>query len=98
MLYLSLFFNLLGLLAALAILQRKGGWDFVKRKLALRDRQLETFENAYRRGRIELMAAFPPAPTDWGLLGDSLTDGGPWHLLLPELGTRNQGIAGDKPA
>lgn len=95
MLYLSLFFNFLGLLVALAFVQRKGGWDYLKRKLPLRDRALETFEDAYHKTRVELIRAFPPGAGDLVLLGDSLTDGGPWHLLLPGVGVRNQGIAGD---
>ncbi|MDB5100175.1 MAG: hypothetical protein JWM80_4596 [Cyanobacteria bacterium RYN_339] len=95
MLYLSLFFNLLGIVAAAAFVHRKGGWDYLKRKLGTRDRALERFEDAYHRTRVELIRAFPPGPGDLVLLGDSLTDGGPWPLLLPGVPLRNQGIAGD---
>jgi hypothetical protein len=98
MLYLSLFFNLVGALLALRFIQRKGGWDYLRRKLPLRDKALETFEGAYHKTRVELIRAFPPGPGDLVLLGDSLTDGGPWHLLLPGVGVRNQGIAGDTTA
>jgi lysophospholipase L1-like esterase len=95
----SLALNALAAAAAAMFVRKKGGLQFIKSKLAakgvIRDQALERFENAYTRSRVELFALFPPGPRDIVMLGDSLTDLGPWHLLLNSTQIRNQGIAGD---
>jgi lysophospholipase L1-like esterase len=95
----SLLLNLLGLTIAAAFVRKKGGLQFIKSKLAakgvIRDHALERFESAYTRSRVELFALFPPGASDIVMLGDSLTDLGPWAELLNTGRVRNQGIAGD---
>ena len=39
--------------------------------------------------------AFPLVPDDVVFLGDSITEGGPWEELFPDLRVRNRGIGGD---
>lgn len=99
LLAISLLLNAFAFTGVLLFIRRKGGWKFLKSWLAargvVRDRALETFENAYHQTRVELMRLFPPGSADVVLLGDSLTEGAPWHLLLPGVSLRNQGIAGD---
>jgi lysophospholipase L1-like esterase len=95
----SLLGNALALCTVLVYIRKKGGWQFLKARLAargvIRDQALERFEDAYHRMRVELIRLCPPGAGDLVMLGDSLTDNGPWHELLGTGAVRNQGIAGD---
>ncbi|HEY9724646.1 MAG TPA: GDSL-type esterase/lipase family protein [Oscillatoriaceae cyanobacterium] len=99
---LSLFLNLLLLAAALVVIRRKGGWQFLKARLVsrgvMRDRVLEKYENAYYLNKRELFALYPHDPHDIVLLGDSLTDYCAWNELFGEARLKNRGISGDKLA
>jgi len=44
---------------------------------------------------ISSFEAFPLVPDDVVFLGDSITEGGPWEELFPDLRVRNRGIGGD---
>lgn len=95
----SLGLNLVGILAVATYVRRKGGLQYLKSLAAAkglkRDRKLENFEAAYRRTRVEIFALFPPGPTDLVMLGDSLSELGPWQDLLGLSTVRAQGIGGD---
>jgi lysophospholipase L1-like esterase len=44
---------------------------------------------------VSSFEAFPLVPDDIVFLGDSITEGGPWEELFPDLRVRNRGIGGD---
>ena len=44
---------------------------------------------------VSAFEAFPLAPDDIVFLGDSITEGGPWEELFPDLRVRNRGVGGD---
>lgn len=47
---------------------------------------------------VSAFEAFPLVPDDIVFLGDSLTEGGPWEELFPDLRVRNRGVGGDTSA
>jgi lysophospholipase L1-like esterase len=96
---LSLAANALALAAAGALIRKRGGLSYLKSLLAargiVRDRQLENFQEAYRRMKGELFALHPAKPGDLVLIGDSQVENGPWAELFGDLGAKNRGIGGD---
>ena len=44
---------------------------------------------------VSAFEAFPLVPDDVVFLGDSLTEGGPWEEVFPDLRVRNRGVGGD---
>ncbi len=44
---------------------------------------------------VSAFEAFPLVPDDIVFLGDSITEGGPWEELFPDLRVRNRGVGGD---
>jgi lysophospholipase L1-like esterase len=44
---------------------------------------------------VSAFEALPIAPDDVVFLGDSITEGGPWEELFPDIRVRNRGIGGD---
>ncbi len=51
--------------------------------------------STYHRHKKSLFQALPVQKHDLVLIGDSLTDWGNWHELLPGISIANRGIAGD---
>ena len=47
---------------------------------------------------VSQFGELPVAPGDTVFLGDSITEGGSWHELFPDLAVRNRGIGGDVTA
>jgi hypothetical protein len=99
---LSLLVNTAGTAIAIRIIHRRGGWTFVRSWLVargmLRDEAKERFESAYGANKLELFDRLPVGPDDIVFLGDSLTEGGPWHELLADSRCKNRGISGDTSA
>jgi lysophospholipase L1-like esterase len=54
-----------------------------------------SFIEKHQARRVSAFEAFPLVPDDVVFLGDSITEGGPWEELFPDLRVRNRGIAGD---
>lgn len=99
---LSLGLNLACAAAALVFVKRKGGWQYLRSKLVakgvVRDRALESFENAYYLNKRELFAIYPASTDDVVFLGDSLTDHCQWSELFADGRLKNRGISGDTVA
>jgi lysophospholipase L1-like esterase len=56
---------------------------------------LGSFLEKHQARLISAFEAFPLVPDDIVFLGDSLTEGGPWEELFPDLRVRNRGVGGD---
>jgi lysophospholipase L1-like esterase len=56
---------------------------------------MRTFLAGHQARLVSAFEAFPLAPDDVVFLGDSITEGGPWEELFPDLRVRNRGIGGD---
>ncbi|MEB3222569.1 MAG: GDSL-type esterase/lipase family protein [Candidatus Sericytochromatia bacterium] len=97
----SLGLNVAGLVAVGALVHTKGGWRRAQR-LARGLLGLEPTEPAgpspHWQTRADLYAAHPATRSHVVLVGDSLTEFGPWTELLPGLLVLNRGIAGDTVA
>jgi len=53
------------------------------------------FLEGHQARLVSSFEAFPLVPDDTVFLGDSITEGGPWEELFPDLRVRDRGIAGD---
>lgn len=53
------------------------------------------FLDKHQSRLVSSFEAFPLVPDDIVFLGDSITEGGPWEELFPDLRVRNRGIGGD---
>jgi lysophospholipase L1-like esterase len=53
------------------------------------------FLEGHQARLVSAFEAFPLVPDDIVFLGDSITEGGPWEELFPDLRVRNRGIGGD---
>lgn len=60
-----------------------------------RNALLRGFLEKHQTRLVSAFEAFPLVPDDIVFLGDSLTEGGPWEELFPDLRVRNRGVAGD---
>jgi lysophospholipase L1-like esterase len=56
---------------------------------------MKSFIEGHQARLVSAFEAFPLVPDDIVFLGDSLTEGGPWEELFPDLRVRNRGIGGD---
>jgi lysophospholipase L1-like esterase len=56
---------------------------------------MRSFLAGHQARLISAFEAFPLVPDDVVFLGDSITEGGPWEELFPDLRVRNRGIGGD---
>ena len=54
-----------------------------------------SFLEKHQSRLVSSFEAFPLVPDDIVFLGDSITEGGPWEELFPDLRVRNRGIGGD---
>jgi lysophospholipase L1-like esterase len=54
-----------------------------------------SFLEKHQSRLVSSFEAFPVVPDDIVFLGDSITEGGPWEELFPDLRVRNRGIGGD---
>lgn len=88
----SLLLNLLGLVAAILLIYRLGGWNYVMYRLNNRG---ITAEYDHRKSMYEHL---PEDTATIVLLGNSLTAQGNWSELLQEPKIRNRGIPGDQTA
>lgn len=52
----------------------------------------------HHQQKIDFFAHYPVQPGDIVFVGDSITDNGRWHELLPNLPVKNRGINGDTVA
>ena len=53
------------------------------------------FLDKHQSRLVSSFEALPLVPDDIVFLGDSITEGGPWEELFPDLRVRNRGIGGD---
>jgi lysophospholipase L1-like esterase len=83
------------LIASLAlnvlVLAAAGWFGLGPGRLAL----MGSFLEKHQARLVSAFEALPLAPDDIVFLGDSLTEGGPWEELFPDLRVRNRGIGGD---
>ena len=96
LLIISLTLNAVFLFAGLWMLQEKGGISYLQ--LKFRERQSGSFvKNSYATSKREAFREMTTMLPKGGivLLGDSLTEIGPWTELLPGKRIRNRGISGD---
>ena len=56
---------------------------------------LRRFVEGHQSRLVSAFEALPLVPDDIVFLGDSLTEGGPWEELFPDLRVRNRGVGGD---
>ena len=56
---------------------------------------LGSFLEKHQARLVSSFEAFPLVPDDIVFLGDSITEGGPWEELFPDLRVRNRGVGGD---
>ena len=56
---------------------------------------MRSFLEGHQARLVSAFEAFPLAPDDIVFLGDSITEGGPWEEMFPDLRVRNRGIGGD---
>lgn len=92
----SLTLNALFLLSAIWLVKEKGGVSYLKLKFS--ERQSGSFvEKSYATNKREAFREMTKTLPKGGiiLLGDSLTEIGPWAELLPGKQIRNRGISGD---
>ncbi|MGF1924385.1 MAG: GDSL-type esterase/lipase family protein [Bacteroidia bacterium] len=54
-----------------------------------------SYNNTYYQGRMELFVTLPQTPNSVVFLGNSITERGMWHELLPGKVVMNRGIGGD---
>ncbi len=54
-----------------------------------------SYNNTYYQGRMELFVTLPQTPNAVVFLGNSITERGMWHELLPGKAVMNRGIGGD---
>lgn len=54
-----------------------------------------SYNNTYYQGRMELFVTLPMSPKATVFLGNSITERGMWHELLPGKVVMNRGIGGD---
>ncbi len=54
-----------------------------------------SYNNTYYQGRMELFVTLPQTPNAIVFLGNSITERGMWHELLPGKVVMNRGIGGD---
>ena len=92
----SLTLNVLFLLGGVWILKEKGGISYLQLKFAERHRT-HFVEKTYAPHKREAFRKMTTMLPKGGiiLLGDSLTEVGPWAELLPGKRIRNRGISGD---
>jgi lysophospholipase L1-like esterase len=53
------------------------------------------FIEGHQARLVSAFEALPLVPDDIVFLGDSITEGGPWEELFPDLRVRNRGVGGD---
>lgn len=87
---------------AFRLIRKRGGWTFVRSWLVargvIRDEAKERFERGAVATKVGLFERLPVGPDDVLFVGDSLTEGGPWHELLQDARCKNRGIGGDTTA
>ena len=92
----SLTLNAFFLLSGVWMLKEKGGVSYLQLKFAERHRTAfveKTYATRKRDSFREMTKTLPKGGII--LLGDSLTEVGPWEELLPSHRIRNRGISGD---
>ena len=60
-----------------------------------RNTLMDSFLEKHQARLVSAFEAFPLVPDDIVFLGDSITEGGPWDELFPDLRMRNRGVGGD---
>ena len=60
-----------------------------------RNTLMDSFLEKHQARLVSAFEAFPLVPDDIVFLGDSITEGGPWEELFPDLPVRNRGVGGD---
>ncbi|MEB3329257.1 MAG: GDSL-type esterase/lipase family protein [Candidatus Sericytochromatia bacterium] len=99
--YVSLALNLVGLGSAAWLVRARGGWPWLRRRLARTPPDGASgapLASPHWQTRTALYAGHPADLRHVVLLGDSLTEFGPWGELLPGHEVLNRGIAGDTVA
>jgi lysophospholipase L1-like esterase len=99
---LSLLLNAAALAVAWRLIRKRGGWTYLRSWLVargvLRDEAKERLESAHLATRSELHDLLPVGPDDVLFVGDSITEGAPWHELLNDARCKNRSLGGDTSA
>lgn len=102
LLFLSLLLNAATLAVAWRLIRKRGGWVYLRSWLVargvLRDAAKERLEAAHGATRSELLSLLPVGPEDVLFVGDSITEGAPWHELLSDARCKNRSLGGDTSA
>lgn len=94
---LSIGINIIVILAGLYLVNYKGGISFLKLLLKnYRDTGKVMSGDTSITDRTNELLMFKPTENDVVFLGDSITQGGKWSELFPDISARNWGIGGDK--
>ena len=95
LLIISVVINILFLLFGGYVIHKKGGIDYVKRKLNLSDNQTEENWGNYYKAKKTIFEIMPNDTNEIIFLGNSITDYCDWYELFGKSNIKNRGIGGD---
>lgn len=95
LLVISVVINILFLLFGGYVIHKKGGIDYVKRKLNLSDNQTEENWSNYYKAKKTIFEIMPNDTNEIIFLGNSITDYCDWYELFGKSNIKNRGIGGD---
>ena len=95
LLLISVVINILFLLFGGYVIHKKGGIDYVKRKLNLSDNQTEENWSNYYKAKKTIFEIMPNDTNEIIFLGNSITDYCDWYELFGKSNIKNRGIGGD---
>ena len=95
LLLISVVINILFLLFGGYVIHKKGGIDYVKRKLNLSDNQTDENRSNYYKAKKTIFEIMPNDTNEIIFLGNSITDYCDWYELFGKSNIKNRGIGGD---
>lgn len=95
LLLISVVFNILFLLFGGYVIHKKGGIDYLKRKLNFSDGQTEKNESNYYKTKKAIFEIMPNDTNEIIFLGNSITDYCDWYEFFGKSNIKNRGIGGD---
>ena len=95
LLLISVVFNILFLLFGGYVIHKKGGIDYLKRKLNFSDGQTEKNWSNYYKAKKTIFEIMPNDTNEIIFLGNSITDCCDWYELFGKSNIKNRGIGGD---
>ena len=95
LLLISVVINILFLLFGGYVIHKKGGIDYVKRKLNLSDNQTDENWGNYYKAKKTIFEIMPNDTNEIIFLGNSITDYCDWYELFGKSNIKNRGIGGD---